>query len=320
MKLYIQLLLFFILMSFYGHSQVLINGTYSEKLNDLTIFYTIKGKGPALLVGHPTAGKIAYARSLQPLENYFTLVYYDARGTGNSQAPATLQAYGQFCLEEEIEALRKHLQLEQIWLFGHSDQSSLALTYALRYPKNTAGLLLSGTSWIGDQQESVERRRLHEKQRKQESAWFAQVIADWDYMDLHQTTVGPKGEDLSFTPTKWWCYNEETAQKVIPIVREIAKAGKRKPIDGNAYIESPQERSRYLENQNRFDQIKVPVLLINGKYDPNNSPRYLAQLQQKVPNSHMVLIDHAGHYPWIEQSEVTFKAIIEWLEKINYHH
>lgn len=316
MKLkFLNLLLLFFLATTLGNCQNIEQGNYFETIGALKLNFTIRGNGPIMIVGHPNSGKIGYELSLQPLENHFTMVYYEPRGTGKSEVPKTIEEYNQSYLVEEIEDLRKHLNVEKIWIFGHSDQSAVALEYALKYQNNISGLIITGTSLIATQQESIDRRKEFEEQRTKESEWFAQVIANWDYMDKHKTDKDQNGNDISTSPIKWWCYDEESSQKVIPIVKEISKTGRRKFIDNKNYYETPAERQKYLDNQKEFSKIRAKTLIINGKYDTNNAPKYAKELSHILPNSELVIIDKAGHFPWIENSNETFNKINVWLNK-----
>ena len=291
------------------------NGDFVSKIDSLDISYSIKGKGPVMFVGHPNSGKIGYELTLQPLEKHFATVYYNPRGTGNSEAPKNISDYRPEKNVEEIELLRKKIGVEKIWLFGHSDQSGIALEYALKYPENTEGLILIGTSFVGDIEESVARRKVSEQKRMAESAWFSQIIKDWDYMIEHKTNVGKNGRDLSEAPMKWWMYDEESYRKVLPFILKISEAGRRKPVNGNFYTETPEEREKYLKIQKSFNEIKAKTFIINGKYDTNNTPEFAEKLHQNLPNSEIVIVDKSGHFPWIENSSVFFEALDSWLKK-----
>ncbi|MCG2611684.1 alpha/beta hydrolase [Flavobacterium sp. SM15] len=315
MKIRILNIILFVLFFSFSNGQNLKNGDYFENIGGLKINYSIRGKGPVMIVGHLNSGKIGYQATLKPLEDHFTMVYYDPRGTGKSQMPNKLEDYKQDSIVSEIEYLRRHLNINKIWIFGHSDQSAVALEYALKYPNNTAGLLLIGTSFVGTQKESMQRRKNSETKRTKESEWFKQVIKDWDYMIEHKTNKNELGKDISESPIKWWCYNEESSQRVIQIVRLISAAGRRKPINNVFPIETEKDRLHYLNNQKKFPSLKVKTLIINGKYDTNNPPEFAKQLQVSLPYSTLILIDKAGHFPWIENSDFTFKEIKKWLSK-----
>jgi proline iminopeptidase len=316
MKLkFLNLQLLFFLVTTLGNCQNIEQGNYFETIGTLKLNFTIRGKGPIVIVGHPNSGKIGYELSLAPLESHFTMVYYEPRGTGKSEAPKTIEGYSQNYLVQEIEDLRKFLNVERIWIFGHSDQSAVALEYALKHQDNISGLIITGTSFIGTQQESIERRKEFEEQRAKESEWFAQVIKNWDYMEKYKTSKDQNENDISTSPIKWWCYDEASSQKVIPIVKEISKVGRRKSIENQNYYETPRERQNYLDNQKQFSKIATKTLIINGRYDTNNNPKYAEELSHILPNSKLVLIEKAGHFPWIENSDEAFKEINIWLNK-----
>lgn len=291
------------------------NGNYIENIDGLNITFTIKGKGPIMLVGHPNSGKIGYELTLKPLEQKFTMVYYNSRGTANSQIPAKIENYSPENSVKELELLRQKIGAKKIWLFGHSDQSAIALQYAVEYPKNVSGIILSGTSYVGTQNETYERRKISENKRISESKWFAKVIKDWDYMIENKTKTDKNGNDISDTPLKWWTYNEESFLKVKSIAEEISKVGRRKPIGNKYYQETLEERQKYLDVQKKFKTLNTKILILNGKYDTNNPPEFANELHLKLKNSKLVIMNKSGHFPWIEQSEKTFEEINKWLSE-----
>lgn len=316
MKLkFLNLILLALLPIILGYCQNIEQAAYFEKIGVLKLNFTIRGCGPIMIVGHPNAGKIGYELSLQPLEKYFTMVYYDPRGTGKSETPQTIEEYNSNYLVQEIEDLRRFLKADKIWIFGHSDQSAVALEYALKYQDKISGLIITGTSLIGTQQESIDRRKEFEQQRVEESEWFARVIVNWDYMKQHKTDKDLNGNDISTSPIKWWCFNEESSQKIIPVVKEISKAGRRKSVKNQNYYETPNERQKYLVHQQNFLKIETKTLIVNGKFDTKNPPEYAEELHKVLPNSTLILIDKAGHFPWIENSRETFDKIKKWIAK-----
>lgn len=304
-------------------TQKLNNGNFVAKIDGININYTIKGEGPVMIVGHPTSGKIGYELSLKPLENKFTMVYYDPRGTGKSDTPEFLAQYNDENLVNEIDLLRKHLGVNKIWIFGHSDQSVIALQYAVDHPENIRGLILSGTKYIVSRESVIQERKESEKKRESESQWFTQVVKDWDYMIEHKATTDSTGRDLKYAPIKWWCYDEQTAQKVIPIYDSISKYGRRKPINNQLPLKTETEvqklYKRIIDYEQKYSTIKVPVLILNGIYDTNNTPESAEKLHNVLVNSKLVLIDKAGHFPWVEQPEKSFSEIYNWLDTIKYN-
>lgn len=293
------------------------NGDFVVELDDINIEYTVKGNGPVMIAGHLNSGKIGYEMTLKPLEQHFTMVYYSPRGTGNSTAPESLEQYQYEFLVQEIDKLRKHLKQNKIWIFGHSDQSVIALQYAIDYPKNVEGLILTGTHYVEDYETESKLKKQFEQERKQQ-AWFKQVCNDWDYMVQFGTSTDSLGRDLTYTPIKWWCYDSATSAKVIPIVDEISKAGRRKPINNiqpfNTQEEYDRMEARIFKYQTKLGSVKARILILQGKYDTYNPPVLAEKLNEKLPNSKLVFIDKAGHFPWVEQEQLFFDALFDWLK------
>ncbi len=295
------------------------NGGFDVELDGIKINYTIKGKGPVMIVGHPNSGKIGYELTLKPLEDKFTMVYYSPRGTGKSDSPATIEGYSYNYIINEIELLRKHLKEDSIWIFGHSDQSEIALQYAIDYPKNVRGLILSGTHFIESAEIERKEKRDFENERKQQ-LWFSEVINDLDYKYKYQTNTDSSGKDLTYASLRWWCYDSISSDKVIPIYDSITKAGRRKPIDGQFPFTSKVEFEKLVNRtqlyQSKYSEIKTNVLILQGKFDTNNPPKLAAKLNSKIPNSTLIFIEKAGHFPWVEQPSESFDKILSWLKKI----
>ena len=65
-------------------------------------------------------------------------------GAGKSKPYAEIRENTTENLVEDIEKLRKHLQLDRVILFGGSWGSTLALAYAEKYPQNVSGIVLRG--------------------------------------------------------------------------------------------------------------------------------------------------------------------------------
>jgi pimeloyl-ACP methyl ester carboxylesterase len=66
--------------------------------------------------------------------------------------------------------------------------------------------------------------------------------------------------------------------------------------------------------RNKLHYIDIPVLIVSGTKDifPEES---LHEWKAAFPNSQLVLLDRAGHYPQIERSEEFFKSIREFLHE-----
>jgi proline iminopeptidase len=105
---------------------------------------------PALFVhGGPGAGADTRSRRFFDPRKY-RIVVFDQRGCGRSRPHASLVDNTTQHLVADMEALRKHLAIEQWLVFGGSWGSTLALTYAEAHPKRVTALVLRGIFMLRD--------------------------------------------------------------------------------------------------------------------------------------------------------------------------
>lgn len=76
--------------------------------------------------------------------NFYRIILFDQRGAGKSLPYGCLKNNTTWDLVEDINKLREFLSIDRCLLFGGSWGSTLALTYAIKYPQNVSGLILRG--------------------------------------------------------------------------------------------------------------------------------------------------------------------------------
>lgn len=76
--------------------------------------------------------------------NFYRIILFDQRGCGKSLPYGYLKNNTTWDLVEDINKLREFLAIDQCLLFGGSWGSTLALTYAIKYPENVSGLIIRG--------------------------------------------------------------------------------------------------------------------------------------------------------------------------------
>ena len=111
------------------------------------LYWEISGKADGVPVvflhGGPGAGASAeHRRFFDP--SFFRTVIFDQRGAGRSTPLGLLEDNTTGHLIDDIERLRKHLDIERWIVFGGSWGSTLALAYAQTHPDRVAALVLRG--------------------------------------------------------------------------------------------------------------------------------------------------------------------------------
>ena len=112
-------------------------------VNGTRLFYETEGDGPPLMFMHGGLGfDHTYFRPwVDPLAEDYTLIFYDHRGNGRSERPASLDDVFHSTWADDGDALREHLEIEKMVLLGHSYGGLLAQHYALRHQDHLRGLI-----------------------------------------------------------------------------------------------------------------------------------------------------------------------------------
>lgn len=276
------------------------------KVSDIhEIYYELcgnpKGKPVFVLHGGPGAGCSPRMRQFFD-PNKFLIVLHDQRGAGRSKPLSELRQNTTKHLVNDIELLRKYLNLEKVLLFGGSWGSTLALSYAESFPENVNGMVLRGIYLASEE----ENEQLYDKVKK-----YYPVKYDEMMMKLPQDIekLSPsilfellKNSDLemklkySRTWVEWefkLCFLNMPDDSIAPILKDF-----------NPYPFTLIE-SYYLSNRCFLDKdqlinntdkiIDIPAFIINGRYDMVCAPITAYQLHKKLPNSVLNIVDEAGH-------------------------
>ena len=128
--------------------------------------------------GGPGAACEPFQRRFFDPEKYH-IILFDQRGCGRSIPHAELNENTTPFLIEDIETIRKHLNIEKWLVFGGSWGSTLAIAYAEAYPSFVSGLILRGIFLC----------------RNRDIQWFYQEGASYLYPDLWQDYINHIPED-----------------------------------------------------------------------------------------------------------------------------
>jgi len=270
-----------------------------------TLHWTVRGEsGPyvVVLAGGPGLDVDYLSSMADVLDDSYRVVMLEQRGTGRSLLPAvdesTLSWDGYL---GDLEALRAALGEEKLTLVGHSWGMTYALAYAGTYPERTRGVVSMGSAPITEGYLRVfsDNRvaRLHPSERELYDFWTTperwQAEPDralYEYLRaISPTDFWDRAKGLEFAAT-WrpeWCH-----AAVGDIVDRTIWAG--------------------LDLRSRLDRIEAPVLIVHGRQDVAGEANEL-EAALHLAHGEVRFVERAGHYPWIDQPQATWDAVLPFL-------
>lgn len=110
------------------------------------LYYEAHGSGPAILLSHGFGATSRMWRlQLDELTRDHTVVVWDMRGHGQSDAPAEADAYSEALTVADMAALLDHLGFDQAVIGGHSLGGYMSLAFSIAHPERVRGLVITDT-------------------------------------------------------------------------------------------------------------------------------------------------------------------------------
>jgi proline iminopeptidase len=279
------------------------------KTRNVTLRYRIAGNGPVLLMQSPGWGVGAelYERTMKPLEERFTVVYYDPRGSGKSSRgrPEELNV-GTFV--EDLEALRKHLGLETFALMGHSHGGLIALHYAAKHPNRVSHLIPLDAQLIGHMPH-CEVTEAHVQSLPRLPAWTKAM------QELQE--AGGFGALFSMT-------TDEEFSRLMRIAAPIYFRDPAVATDLADYFDNGRVPLATVQNVSASDgnypvmgilkQIRAATLVVAGLYDPVCPASTAVGAHSLIAGSKLAVFDQSAHFPWVEEPDKFFATVSEFLQ------
>jgi len=299
------------------------------KVSDIhEIYYELcgnpQGKPVFVLHGGPGASCSPYYRRFFNPDR-FLIVLHDQRGAGRSKPFAELRENTTQNLVEDIEKLRKHLNLGKIILFGGSWGTTLALAYAETYPENVAGIVMRGVftctqgeldhyyhggvrAFFPDAYDSL-LAALPDPNRRPLPNYMFELIKNGDEpqkQKLSKAWAKYEGKIGELEAKTDWVDNPTESERQKHLITTLA-------LFENYYMANGcfLKEGQLLKDIDRISDI--PIIMVNGRYDMICPPVTAYGLHQMLPKSKLVIAERAGH--WMGEKtieEALLKAMREF--------
>ncbi|OGF60012.1 MAG: prolyl aminopeptidase [Candidatus Fischerbacteria bacterium RBG_13_37_8] len=277
------------------------------KVSDLhEIYYQCggnpEGKPVLYLHGGPGAGCMDDDfRYFNPEK--FNIILHDQRGSGKSKPWGEIKENTTKNLIEDVEKLRKHLNLDKVIIFGGSWGSTLALAYAEAYPQNVSGIIMRGI--FTATREEIEHYYLGGVGRYFPETYqeFLSYIPDPKNKNYAAQIVeklqSPDKEIRDKYAKAWAMYEGKIA--FLNISDEVLSGFFKYwnpwgfSVIENYYMANNcfLQEGQLLANADKLKDI--PMIIVNGRYDVICPPITAYTLHKKLPKSKLVIVESAGH-------------------------
>ena len=280
-------------------------------VNGAKLWYKSEGKGEPLLLiaGGPGSSHSFFHPYFSVLTDSYRVIYFDAFGRGKSDQAKSPKEYTFDRDVEDVEGLRKALGLGKINVLGHSYGGMVAQAYALKYPESIKNLILSSTLFSGEMWQAANDNYNHGIKNQYPEVWekIQQLRAQGFHSSSkeHQEIYGTVPAGL------FYYYDASNADKgVTEFNSEVyyAIAGD----DADFLIGGDIAK---LDFRTELKNLKMPTLILAGRFDRVALPRFSIQFKQYAPQAEFVMFEKSGHNPCIEEPAKMFQVVRRFLSK-----
>jgi proline iminopeptidase len=273
-----------------------------------TLFYREFGSGqPLVIVGGLAGASNDYLVSLaQQMGTRFRTILIDMRGTGGSTITRLdTSNVSPRRVAEDLEALRKHLQIKSWIVVGHAFGGSVALTYAVLFPTGIRALLLVGPTGIDLNFFNYYSVNIGARMSKEDSAMFNEWrnISPW-------SPRKPKAKLEQFRASLGGYFVDR---------RHLA--GVRDMITERTYVAAVAETywSAFMDHTPRMHDLlptlKVPAIIIQGDQDPVDR-RTADRIRSALKTAKYKEVRSSGAFPWLERPKDFWTAADLFLKNL----
>ncbi len=196
-------------------------------IGDCQLYCEIEGDGLPLVLLHggPGATHHCFHPSFSIARDFAKIVYYDQRGCGISDYKKGA-GYSIIQAVDDLENLRKSLDIESWVVLGHSYGGLLAQCYALKYPESLSGMVLVGSSVAMPvamkptrQYEFISRKergriraiRANKRLSSEQGVYNAFLNGDWKRQDYYK----PSKEEIARIARYEWKHDPSFAVRLV---------------------------------------------------------------------------------------------------------
>jgi pimeloyl-ACP methyl ester carboxylesterase len=264
--------------------------------------WTEVGSGAPLVCVPGGPGRAAeYLEDLGGVQR--TLIRLDSRATGHSEVPADPGTLRYDRLADDLEALREHLGLATMDVCGHSAGCIVTQVWAARHPDRVGRLLLLTPSGAlqGNRRADVPGIRA----ARSGEPWYAEAAEA--QADLADAPPAFQQQLVRLTrPFFYGRWDERTQAHADSADRQST----RRATEGFAIGAEEVDKAAILAG---LAAVTAPVLVVGAERDALTGVEAIHDVAASFPNASTVVLERAGHFPWVDEPEALVAAVAPFL-------
>ncbi|MBQ4820199.1 alpha/beta hydrolase [Aquimarina sp. MMG016] len=276
--------------------------------NDPQIYVREVGTGtePVIMLhGGWGAEHSGLVKAISGLQDKFRFIFYEQRGSLRSPFPDSQISFENHI--NDLELLRKELNLDKMIIAGHSMGAVLASAYASKYPEHIEKLVLLSPAHLKEPFPEEDKEIQHQQflankefqnriEIRKELEKYSLNRAD-SLLNSRERTIKSRisfGKLMLYDISKWTELNNGKALYKGEVYDLTAKTY---PENGWNYFSA-------------FKKHKYPISIIIGDHDWLDFGNGLyKKWTQEVPRIKMTSIRNAGHMPWVDRPKEMTEAL-----------
>ena len=252
------------------------------------------GGEPLVVLAGGAARHPAYLGDLAGLSSVRPLVVLHQRGVGDSAEAGPLLAWPE--LAHDVEALRRHLGGGQLDLLAHSAGTRVAFAYAALHPQHVRRLCLvtPPANYLVDVEDDSRAMVM----ARSDEPWFPAFAEAVPTLEAASTPQEHRALAHLIAPLAWGTWDEQAQAHEAVGDFYLDAAG--------AFFSAPAPEAL----GERLGSCGAQVLVLAGERDALTGLKPVLAVADLFPRGTAVVIEGAGHYPWVERPE-DFRAAVD---------
>lgn len=272
-------------------------------IKDGTLFFEIKGSGSPilLLAGGPGFNPDYMQPVFEHLAQSNQVILLHQRGTGKS----VLNVYDNTTVTfdkcvEDIETVRKHLNIDTWTVLGHSWGGLPAAKYAIDYPNSVNKLILSNSGGLSFR---VFTYLFDIVLSRLSGADYVKAVS---LLQALPTSPNPIQDTINLLKTiqPAYFFNKQKAEVFSQALDEY-------------FITLPTYNlmladviGNGLDFSAKCSGFDKPVTIIHGREDVIDA-YIIMDILKHLPHAQLHVLEQCGHYPWLDKEDEFFKILLQ---------